>query len=172
MATVHTQLPGMQMSGTILLIILCLAIKYIYHYYGRKTRIVHFKPVVEGNKFQRRQALSSAPIEKVVKTHLIPSAPNPQMTVSFIDGVNEEFAFFIRNVLTTNECQHLIAAAESTGFEPRRYSGKGDDSASCCFQSDSLSNAVIFNRINQFLPSKSYFDADCMLYTKTHSHNR
>eukprot|EP01083_Nonionella_stella_P143289 445045_1 len=107
MATVETHLPGTQISGTILLILLCLTIKYAYQYYGRKTRIVHFKPVVEGNKFQRRQAGSSALIEKVVKTHLIPNAPNPQMTVAFIGGVNKEFAFFIRNVLTPNECQQL-----------------------------------------------------------------
>ena len=130
----------------------------------KKTRVVRFKPVVEGNKFQRREPKTTEFIENAIKQHLSLTKLSDNMKVEPIayNGVNKDFAFFIRNVMTRKECEALIEASESTGFDQRKYSGKGDDSSSCCFQSNTLSNQIIFNRIKQFLPQKSYFDADCM----------
>eukprot|EP01084_Bolivina_argentea_P082470 149333_1 len=130
--------------------------------YRKPRRVVHFKPVVEGNKFQRRQSQHSQYIENITKQYSN-NTNTDNIRISPINNVNKDFAFFIRNVLTPNECKQLIKAAELTGFEQRKYSGNGDDSASCCFQSKSLSNDIIFNRIKTFLPTKSYFDADSSL---------
>ena len=157
------------MYDTIPFILLLVTIKFLYGYWNKdqknlskKKRVVRFRPVVEGNKFQRRESQSSEFIENAVKQNLSSTDSDENIKLDPINGVNKDFAFFIRNVLTKKECEALIKAAESTGFEQRKYSGKGDDSSSCCFQSNQLSNKVIFDRIKQLLPQKSYFDADCM----------
>mmetsp|Transcript_58910 Transcript_58910/g.93714 ORF Transcript_58910/g.93714 Transcript_58910/m.93714 type:complete len:301 (-) Transcript_58910:106-1008(-) len=144
-----------------------IASKLLYDYYlkeekSRKPRIVRFNPKIEGHKFQRKEQSSSAAMEEAIKQHFV-SVAEPKPSLELIPKVKGEFAFLIRNVLTTKECKQLIAAAEATGFEARRYSGKGDDSSSCCFQSDGLANHIVLNRIKPFLPGKSYFDADSSL---------
>ena len=129
-----------------------------------KKRIVRFKPVIEGYKFQRRESKSSVHIENTVNQWISTTSTPRELKTAFIaDDVSMDAAFLIRNALTPQECKELIKASELTGFEQRKYSGKGDDSSSCCFQSKMLSNDIIFNRIKQYLPPKSYFDADCML---------
>ena len=165
------QVDNMIIYAAISIIILLVSIKFVYGYCVKqektalkKRRVVQFKPKIEGNKFvsNRRGQEISQHIENTVKQYLSTNTSNLNINVSLIDNVNKDFAFFIRNVLTKQECQELIAASEATGFEQRKYSGKGDDSSSCCFQSNKLANDIIFNRIKQFLPKKSYFDADCM----------
>lgn len=126
--------------------------------YSTKKRIVRFKQNAESTKFRRREPRYSLHVDKAVVPF---SLYRSGISTTAHKDIDPRFAFMIRNVLSPDECGALIVAAEQTGFEQRQYSGNGEDSASCCFESITLTNKI-FTRIMQHLPHQSYSDADCM----------
>jgi len=135
---------------------------------NRHRRVVPFQPFHEGqghcllsSSFFRQ---SPSFVELASRIGSRASACNYETVKEFRGvSVNPQAVFWARALLTAEECANVIEAAEDTGFEERKFEGKGKDSSSCVVWCPELAEAI-FARLSRrtegsLLPLRSYYDA-------------
>jgi len=119
-------------------------------------RKVIFQPS-EGVSFQSESSWKNADyFNELGKTFISPQGCSPVLET--LDSIDPRACVFIRDVLSKEECQAIIQAAEKTGFHQRQFEGQGQDSASCVVDCPPFAQAI-FERISDLLPAKSHYDA-------------
>jgi len=123
-------------------------------------RNIQFQPLKQGHDL-RTQTFSriSESFESI--TPIINQSNNPHhlFTKENVPGIDPRCAYFIRNLLTPEECKIIIEASEETGFETRKFEGGNHDSASCVVWSPQLTNAI-FERMGELsFYERTYYDS-------------
>jgi len=119
-------------------------------------RIIQFEPLKDGLNLKTsnfsRVSQHFEDLTPILKTQISLKREN-------VDGIDGQCVYFVRNLLSKEECKMIIEASEKTGFESRKFEGYNKDSSSCVVWSPEFTNAIYERMGKECLYERTYYDS-------------